>query len=307
MTISQHAERFAGLPVVDWDAGRGIQDPSGTLYRIATEWDAERTWLDEFNLFLDDPASEHAPGIVVGLWSQEPESAAPVVEALVAARDRLPHVRAIFFGDITYEECEISWLEQSDLSPLFGAYPLLERLGVRGGNGLSLGNPRHERLKELTVQSGGLPASVVREIVGAHLPALDHLELWLGVANYGGDVTVDDLAPILAGDLFPNLQYLGLRDSERADEIAAAVAQSPVLERLRVLDLSEGALTDKGAEALLASPAVARLERLDLHHHYCSDEMMERLEGLGIPVDVSEQKSPETYGDEVYYYVSVSE
>src|SRR5205085_1462516 len=136
-------------------------------------------------------------GLIVGLWNTDigSQDAASIIEAVVAARDRLPQITALFFGDIIMEECEISWIEQGDVSPLFQAYPALEHFGVRGGNGLSLGSPRHDHLKSLMVQAGGLNASVVRSITAAHLPALEHLELWLGDAGYGATVTLSDLQP----------------------------------------------------------------------------------------------------------------
>jgi len=230
-----------------------------------------------------------------------------VVEALVAARDRLPNLRAIFLGDVISEECEISWIRQSDVSPLFAAYPQLEHFCVRGAEGLSLGSLKHDRLKSLTIQSGGLGANVVREVAAAELPELEHLELWLGEDNYGGNATVADLAPILDGALFPKLNYLGLCDSEFADEIARAVAAAPVVERIRVLDLSMGTMGDEGASALLASPAILRLEKLDVHHHFCSEGMTAKLQSLGIEVDASERQEPEKDGDEVWRYVAVSE
>ncbi len=81
------------------------------------------------------------------------------------------------------------------------------------------------------------------------------------------------------------------------------MATAPVLAHVRVLDLSLGTLGDEGAAVLLASPAVARLQKLDIHHHYCSDEMVARLQALGIEVDVSEQEE----GDEGDRYVAVGE
>ena len=44
------------------------------------------------------------------------------MEALVSARDKLPNARAIFLGDITMEG-EISWIEQTDVSPVLGNAP----------------------------------------------------------------------------------------------------------------------------------------------------------------------------------------
>src|SRR5262249_56131328 len=122
------------------------------------------------------------------------------------------------------------------------AYRGLEEFRVRGGNNLSLGTLRHKNLKKLVIETGGLPVSVLREVCAAKLPALEHLELWLGEENYGWDGTVNDLKPLLSGKLFPKLRYLGLRDSIIADEVATAVARAPVLKKIRVLDLSLGNL-----------------------------------------------------------------
>jgi hypothetical protein len=152
-----------------------------------------------------------------------------------------------------------------------------------------------------------LGAAVTRAAIGADLPTLEHLELWLGTPEYGGDTAIADLEPLLSGTRFPSLRYLGLRDSAIADQIAFAIAQSPVLDRIRVLDLSLGTLGDEGAAALLASPLVARLEKLDIHHHYCSDETVARLRQLGIEVDVSEQEEADEDDGSTWRYVAVGE
>jgi hypothetical protein len=314
MAFYEHATSFADKPVEDWDEAVGIQNPASVIYRLSLTYDdaeAGRRWTDKFAAFLDDPACGQVTGIVVGDWgalssSGDNADSAAVVEALVAARDRLPSLTAIFLGDITGEECEISWLRQSDVAPLFEAYPRLEHFCVRGGEGLGLGSPRHARLKSLVVQTGGLDAGVVRALARAELPALEHLELWLGEEHYGGNVRVADLAPILSGQLFPSLKYLGLRNSEIADDIAAALLHAPVLDRIRVLDLSMGTLGDEGAAALIANPAVAKLELLDVHHHFCSEEMVARLGQLGIKVNTDERQNPDEY-DGDWRYVAVGE
>jgi len=309
MTIGEHAEEFAGKPVVDWKQDKPLADAGANVYRIAVEYDAEETWTDLLARFLQDPAAADVTGIVVGTWTGDDfsEDSSRVVEALVAAREKLPKLTALFIGDITYEECEISWIHQSDVSPLFGAYPALEHFRVRGGNGLTLGVICHDRLKSLVVESGGLDASVVRDVLRSELPALEHLELWLGTDNYGANTTIADLEPLFAGELFPSLRYLGLRDSDLENEIAQAIAQLPLLERIRVLDLSLGVLGDTGAQALLDAPALAKLEKLDIHHHYCSQEMVTRLEALPIALDASEAETPDEYDGEEQRYVAVGE
>ncbi|MFC6680091.1 STM4015 family protein [Nonomuraea ferruginea] len=185
------------------------------------------------------------------------------------------------------------------------AYPRLTRLEVRGGSGLGLSPVRHQALRILRVETGGLPGEMTRAIAASDLPALEHLELWLGEENYGGDTAVSDLAPILSGERLPALRHLGLQDSEIQDEIAAAVATAPVVARLESLGLSMGALTDAGAESLLTGQPLTHLRALDLHHHYLTASMMRRVADAlpGVRVDLSEQETPE----EDWRYIAVSE
>jgi len=313
MSLSQHLDAFDGKPVEDWDPEAGSFDPAIVVYRVRLEYeDAEegKHWTDLFSTLAAQPGVEAMTGLVVGQWAsyaRDAEHSADVVHAIIAARDRLPALRAIFLGDILSEENEISWIEQTDMAPLLAAYPRLETLGVRCGSGLGFRVTGHAHLKSLTIQSGGLSGAVVQDVLSADLPALEHLELWLGDPNYGGDAEAEDFALLLDGTRFPKLRRLGLRDSFIADDLAAMLARSPILERIRVLDLSLGALTDAGAQALLDSPAVARLEKLDLHHHFCSDEMVMRLKRLGIDVDVSDPQSPDDWDRFEGRYVSVAE
>jgi hypothetical protein len=190
---------------------------------------------------------------------------------------------------------------------LFKAYPGLEHFGVRGGQDLSMQGLNLENLKTLGVYTGGLPKSVIKQIGAASLPNLENLVLFLGVDEYGGDHSLEDLQPFFDGANFPKLQYLGLCDSEYADEIAKAIANAPVLSKLSVLDLSLGTMTDEGGKALLDSPAVKNLKKLELQYHYMSTDMMTRLKGLGIEVDVSDRQEAEEYDGELWRYPAVTE
>jgi hypothetical protein len=309
MTVDAHAETFAGLPVVDFAKGKGIAAPDKKAYRFSIDYDEAEAgvkFTDLLDEYLSDPSASDTVALVIGAWegvADMSQNSAPIVEALVAAQERLPKLRGIFLGDITYEESEISWIEQSDVSPLLAAYPDLEHLRVRGGNNLSLGGLKHAKLKELIVEAGGLSANVVREVVGSELPELEHLELWLGDDGYGWDGSLADVEPVLAGALFPKLRYLGLKDSIIQDEIAAAAAKAPVTERLETLDISMGTLSDVGARALLESASVAKLKKLDIHHNYIPADLLEKLKGLGPEVDASDSEG-ETDPDDRYVEVA---
>ena len=312
MSVYEHTQELFGKPVEEWRPGVPIDDPSGTAYRIGLEYEeaeAGVTWEQRFAEFLSLPGSSSVTSLVVGVWGEPSplDDSSSVVKMLTQASDKLPALRALFIGDIISEEFEISWIQQSDMAPIFAAYRELEHFRVRGGEKLRFGPLIQSRLRSLVVESGGLDVSVVRDITSSALPELEHLELWLGTDDYGATTEMVDLAPILSGKLFPKLRYLGLRDSILTDAIAAAAAYSPLLERLRVLDLSLGTLSDDGAAALLASPGIQNLEFLDLHYHYCSDEMVSKLEGLGIKVDTSDKQEPDVYDGESTRYVAVGE
>jgi hypothetical protein len=306
MGIYQHAEFFIGKPVVQYTTEIGIANPIESSYRLSVDYDSEHSIIDLLSKFIDDPNVSKITSLIIGQWDPEDGSSESVVKFLVDACEKLPNLTALFLGDITGEEYEISWIQQSDLSPLWNAYPQLEYLRVRGNEGLSFGEIKLDRLKTLIVETGGLSVERVREICDSHLPQLEHLELWLGTDDYGGDVTPEDLAPILSGGLFPYLQYLGLRNSFIADRIATAVANSTIVVRIKVLDLSLGNLGDLGAAALLASPFIGQLEKLDLHHHYISEALVKDLEKLSIEVDVSDLQEADD-DDEEYRYIAVSE
>ncbi|GAB3857687.1 STM4015 family protein [Dactylosporangium cerinum] len=307
----RHITTFAGLPVVQFEPGVVDRlDAKGTprsavAWRIETDYEADeeafRTVLDRC---LDVVGGESVQALVVGQWGEAYDTPPPL-HLLIAARLRLPHLRALFLGEMTSEECEISWINHTDVAPLLAAFPGLEVLRIRGADGLQLSPVRHMRLRELAVESGGLPAGVVRGIADSHLPALTDLELWLGVSEYGGDVSVEDLAPVFSGTGVPRLRRLALRNAEIADQVAAALAGAPVVPRLDTLDLSLGILSDQGAEALLLGQPLTHLRRLDLSHHFISAELADRLrtELPGVDVDLSDEQEE----DDGERYTAVSE
>ncbi|KUL28516.1 STM4015 family protein [Actinoplanes awajinensis] len=298
MSVNDNLATFAGLPVVPLER-ETVEDPAAVAWRIEME-DFEAP-PEEFEAALDQLLERCGPAgptaLIVGEWGTAYETPFPM-ELLVNRADRLSGLRGLFIGEISPEQCEISWINQGDLTPLLEAFPALEHLWVRGSEDLQLTSLRHEGLRELVFESGGLPAGVVRAIGASELPNLTFLELWLGVSNYGGDARAEDLAPILAGRSLPALTHLGLRNAEIADEVAAALAAAPVVARLAELDLSLGVMGDTGAEALLAGQPLTHLKSLDLSHHFMTTEMAQRFveELPGVAVDVSHQQSDREWG-----------
>ncbi len=299
MTISESTETFFNKTVTAYDPALPVDLSGDKVYRLALEYDDERKMPDLFDQFLQSADKSKLDALVIGMWGEPyEESADDIIAALVARAPELPALRALFIGDMTFEECEISWIVQGDYTPLLNAYPKLEELRIRGAQDLSLEPVTHTALRKLTIESGGLPSEVVESLIGSSLPALEHLEVWLGSDGYGFDGDVELYRRLLGALAGPSLRYLGLRDSEITDELAQWLAGEEIVGRLHTLDLSLGTLGDDGARALLDSPHVRSLRRLDLSHHYISAQVQESLKALPLEVvldDAQEDDDGERY------------
>ncbi|WP_458121422.1 STM4015 family protein [Paenibacillus sp. Z6-24] len=256
-------------------------------------------------LAQDPEKSQALTSLVIGDWGGAyEESPDGFLPALIEASGRFPNLRKLFIGDMSYEECEVSWINQTNLGPLLAAYPQLESFTIKGSTGLELEPLERARLQKLIIICGGLPSTVLQSIHKAKLPELRKLELYLGVENYGFDGDLEqDILPFLYNNPFPKLTSLGLKDSELQDEIAIAAASAPILQQLEELDLSEGTLSDKGAEALLNSEAVRGLKHLNLNYHYMSDAMVLQWRSSGVNVSLDEQQDL----DDEWRYPSLTE
>ena len=233
----------------------------------------------------------------IGPWEECYEkSSASIVDALCRHAGSFPQLNSLYFGDIEAEQCEISWINQCDISPLLKAFPHLRVLEVRGGNGLRLSEAQHARLETLRFESGGLPREVVQDVAGGDFPSLAHLEFWLGTSEYGGTVKPDDLNGILNGDRFPKLHFLGLMNWEQANTLPGALNGCRILGQLKTLDLSMGTMTDEGGEGLLKISQLKNLQALNLDDNYISDKMIERIRStLGACVQPGNQDVPDEY------------
>lgn len=222
--------------------------------------------------------------------------------------DQFAGIKSLFIGDMDFEECEVSWIEQADYSKLWAAMPQLEELTIKGSTNLSLGSIEHENLKGLEIICGGLPKEVMASIGAAKLPALKRLSLYMGVEDYGFDGGIEDIASMLEKSDFPQLEELGILDSEIQDEVAEAVVKSRYMKQIHTLDLSCGTMTDKGGQCLLDElPKYENIKEVDLSYHYMSDEMMEKLEALEAEVDVDDQQEDDEYDGEIYRYPMLTE
>ena len=251
---------------------------------------------------LADPDFAKLDYLVIGSWGSAYEDGCQeIIDGIVEHADQFSHITKLFIGNMDYEECEVSWIIQGNYSCLWAAMPQLKELTIMGSTDLELGQISHENLESLEIICGGLPEYVVQSIQDAHLPSLKKLILYIGIEDYGFDGNGDTIRRLLDKADFPNLEYLGLADSEIQDEVAEIVLHSRFIDQLHTLDLSMGTLTDKGGALLLEKlPYYGNLKKLDLHYHYLSEEMEQKLAKLPMEVDVSERNKPDSYRGHIY-------
>ena len=303
MTISEYAKVYRGKRVVDFKMGDS-PTTGDIAYRLAQEYDSSESQSELLEDFFSKVGPESIETLIVGPWSEaSSDSPQGFIDGLIERRAQLGGLKALFVGDMTYEDCEISWIIQSSYNELLAAFPGLESLRVRGATDLKLQPFVHANLQELAIECGGLPSQLVEAIAASTLPALRHLELWLGDDGYGFDGDVDTYRRLLAAIGPERLRHLGLRNAMISDDLAQWLAAEPWLGSLHTLDLSLGTIGDIGARALLASPNLGGIERIDLSHHYISAEVQQQLRSLPCTV-ILDDPEKEDDGDR---YVAVAE
>jgi hypothetical protein len=310
MAIGYNLTYYGGKKTHDYNPGGEAPDPSSFTYRFRTSYRDESsvTVAEKIADFARQEGAAAAETLVIGNYDSEGGDCTPAMNALIENKAMFPNLKTLFFGDISYEENEMSWINNSNMTPLLDAFPNLETFGIRGANGLGFAALKHVNLKKLTIQTGGLDLATIKQVLAAELPALEHLEIWLGSANYGWDGTAEDLKIMLDLPQFPNLKYLGLCNSEIADDIAAVLGDAPIFSQIEELSLHNGNMSDEGARALIANPALSRLRKIDLHHHYISyevqKELTEAMKAHKVKVDLKKGQGAESDPDERYIKVS---
>ena len=243
---------------------------------------------------LTDPELSKLKSIVMGNYGEPWEDSNGfqcILDSFVEHKEKLSHIESFFIGDMDYEECEISWIEQGNYEEFIKAFPNMKQLIIQGSTNLILGNIEHNELRCLKVICGGLPKSVLQEVANAKLPNLETLTLYMGVDDYGFDGSIDDIKPLVSKQLFPKLQTLGLVNSDIQDEIIKIILDSDILPQLKILQLSYGTLSDVGGQYILDKVEdIKHLTSLDCEYNYLSDSMLEKLQQLPIEVNISNQQ-----------------
>lgn len=230
---------------------------------------------DKLTAYLDQYNTYDYEYISIGNWEESyEETPKSIIDFMVENKDKFPNLKSIYLGDIDPEECELSWIMHTNASDLVNTFKP-ERFTVRGANCLRLIDMDGTSLKKLKIVSGGMQRNLIDDLINSDLSGLNHLELYLGVDEYGFDGDIEQIKHFLSREKFPNLKFLGLKNSGIQDEICLAVVESDIIEGLETLDLSLGTMSNKGAQALLDNAdKLANLKKLDIIYNYATEDMM---------------------------------
>ena len=266
--------------------------------------DKIKAYLDEYGIFEGEK-------LIIGMWETAYDNAPDkLVKYLVENKEKFPNLKELYWGDVSWEECEVSWIQNTDLAPVVNSFDL-ETLTVKGGSGLRFKNLKNNTLKKIEIISGGTGKGALGDIIKAELPVLEHLEIYMGVDDYGFDGSIKDIIPFTKKENFPKLKYLGLKNSDIEDEICEAVLAGDILPQLEVLDLSYGTLGDDGVKMLLDNiDKISHLKELNIYYNYASKDLLKKLktemDNLGIKFSY-EQSDVDIDEDDDYRYPYITE
>lgn len=262
--------------------------------------DEEKDSKTLLNEILESPELPELTELIIGCWGESWETGVQdLIEGMIENADKFDNIEHLFIGDMTFEECEVSWIIQGDYSRLWEALPDLKALTIKGSSELKLGEIKHANLESLEIICGGLPSSVIESIASAKLPNLKKLNLYLGVEDYGFDGSIEDIENLLNSDVLKNVEYLGLGNSEIQDEVVETVLNSSIINHLRTLDFSNGNLSNEGAQMILDhSEDLSHLEYLNLQYHFLDESYMAKLKELPFKINLDEKnENDEEYGN----------
>src|SRR5262245_39260342 len=81
ISIDEHLDTFAGLPVEPFDPDRGIRrSPAEVAYQVAGNLE-EGSFFDALEAFVADPRAGEVTALVIGAWlDEDAQSSAAVIE-----------------------------------------------------------------------------------------------------------------------------------------------------------------------------------------------------------------------------------
>lgn len=295
----------------DFFKGRKVKDLSEEYINVVENMDdntigIEIKGYDEItkeyflNKIIEVQKVKNPDKLVIGAWPNPANDTSGVLDLLIENKPLFSNLKSLYVGDMTYANCEISWIIQEDYADFLKEFDKLENLAIRGAEGLAFSTLDHKNLKSLEIVTGGLPKTVIHSIADGNLPNLEKLVLYIGVDNYGFDGEIEDIQYLMDNLYkFPKLKTLGIVNSEIQDEIVKVVINHEGIKNLEVLDLSYGTFTDMGAKVILENKdKIAHLKTLVLRDSYIGENCFDELSQLNVNVDLENYHNREVDWDE---------
>jgi hypothetical protein len=197
------------------------------------------------------------------------------------------------------------------------AFPKLRSLRIHSGSQewrgegetFALAGLALPKLETLVVETCAMTKQRLDAILRAKLPSLTRLELWFGGTDRDAGATLDDLAPLLDGKVFPKVTHLGLKNLDFTGELAQRLYESRIAPRLAALDLSMGTFDDAYVTDFYAhGRAFKKLEVLDVSDNFLGPRDLRELRAAFGKVKVISTGQPKLdYAEDDHRFVSVHE
>ncbi|MCJ8281271.1 MAG: hypothetical protein MJK14_15680 [Rivularia sp. ALOHA_DT_140] len=266
---------------------KGIVFPFGKIYVITNKI--------QFQALIQDPLVKQVEALKFEIFENNLHRRKNLQEFLkefVEAQDSFPNLKGLFIGSPLYRDSRV---RIPNIYPILKAFPNLEFLQLRGDvdnenffkSNLEILKVRNSvdgsfvktkplelnHLKTLMIQLDNLSSDNFAKICNLNLPALEYLKL-----DLAWDIKSDDIIPIVLGQLFPNLIYLGI--TGHADTVLEYLNKSPLKESLKILNLSYGHLKSLENIDLSESSIFNRLHVLNVSHNGLRSRMLDELSKL---------------------------
>lgn len=247
---------------------------------------------------VEDLASEGNPEhLALITWDGccECDDNEEMIEYFVENYDKYKDIEYFTFGDMSYEVCEISWIEHGSYTEFFKKYNHIKGFSVQGTSSLELEPLDLPKLEILEIEGSGLTGELLLNVGKSKLPNLKKLNMWFGDENYNFDVSNEDIQEFFKVSDFPNLVSLGMCnvDHETFSNLLKEIFASKYITQIRALDISKSVSMSKDVDFLIENLEKATsLKYIDMHYNYLTTESGEKLqahcEKLGIGVDISD-------------------
>jgi hypothetical protein len=294
--------------IADWqiepyDPQLGITDPEMKAYAVRmVNTGRQRTDdMSQFEALLQDPRVTDLQALVFEIddhsWKHNRPPFSVAVTAICDAQALLPNLKALCVKD--REGGEFAWssarLIVSDFHPLLQAFPELEVLQIQGEHThfqmiSDCADLHHDRLRTLMIHVLGLMPGQVKQFCAMSLPRLESFDIWLDPDRSPGELVTRAMMPLLSGDAYTNLKYLGVCGCPDGDNLIKKTIKSPIMKQLVGLDLKINEITDVGALVLWRNQDKwPNLKFLNLSRNYISEQMVAHFQTLPYQVEIASQ------------------